>query len=116
MTSFVLLLVVNVPTKNGHTKRYCPQLTPYLQAYFAANPPKQNIQQDINQNNQSGQNQQRTISNNDQQQQYQNPLRTTTNIDQQNQYQSQQFQQTPQRQYSNNNTRQSNQDFTSPGS
>src|SRR6266516_1225864 len=26
--------------QEGHTKRYCPCLTPYLQAWYAANPPK----------------------------------------------------------------------------
>src|SRR6266516_882255 len=28
----------------GHTKRYCPCLTPYLQAWYAANPPKSSNQ------------------------------------------------------------------------
>src|SRR6266516_2873171 len=38
--------------QQGHTKRYCPCLTPYLQAWYAANPPKSS-----NQNQQSGQSQ-----------------------------------------------------------
>src|SRR6266516_312848 len=36
--------------QQGHTKRYCPCLTPYLQAWYAANPPKSS-----NQNQQSRQ-------------------------------------------------------------